>query len=294
MPAMRALGVDAVRSMVAEADQLLPPPPPIHSATSTVVGGPHGDIPIRVYRPVEGAAVLPALVYIHGGGWTFGELDGFESLCRTLSIASGCVVVSVEYRLAPEYKFPIPVDDCEAALGWVMTQGTQLGIDTERLALAGDSAGANLAIAAFRRFASRSAAQSVRALVLVYPATEHSTARPSWRDNSTGPMLTTDDIEWLWEQYLRNPSDLHNPEAIPSIASDLETLPPTFVQTAEYDPLRDGGEYFAQKLVEAGVPTALKRYEGVFHGFYPMIGLLTRASLAVADSAEFVRRELFK
>jgi acetyl esterase len=285
---MRTMGIAAVRELVAAAAALQPAPAPIYTVSEQKVPGPHGPIPIRTYRPSQEDG-LPVLVYLHGGGWIVGSLDGVENLCRTLSQQAGCVVVSVGYRLAPENKFPIPLDDCYAAVQWAAANATQFGGDPSRLAVGGDSAGANMTIAIALRARDEPAGPKIVCQLLAYPATEYAVSRPSWIDNGNGPTLTSDDIIWMWEQYLRDESDLRDPLAVPSVAGSLSGLPPTFILTAEYDPLRDDGEHFGRLLAAAGVPTKVKCYLGAFHGFYTMVGILQRTSEAVADSSQYLR-----
>ena len=288
---LSVLGASKVREVMAAATASAPSPRPIQHVLDHQVPGPVGAIPIRVYRPSD-ADALPVVVYLHGGGWTFGSLDAVDALCRELSVQVECVVVSVDYRLAPEHKFPVPLDDAYAALRWVAAHGDLLGAEADRLAVAGDSAGANLAVAAALRARDDAVGPPISALVLAYPVTEYAVARPSWVDNGNGPVLTADDVEWLWDQYLRDESDRSDPRAVPSLAHSLSGLPPTFVLSAEYDLLRDDGEHFAQSLADAGVPTEVERYLGAFHGFFTMVTTLRRAEEAVADAADFLRRRL--
>jgi acetyl esterase len=288
---MRTMGVAAVREMFGATAALQPAPPPIYAVSEQKVPGPHGVIPIRAYRPGPEDG-LPVLVYLHGGGWTFGSLDGVENLCRTISQQAGCVVVSVDYRLAPENKFPIPLHDCYAAVQWTAAGAAQIGGDPSRLAVGGDSAGANMTIAIALRARDEPAGPQIACQLLACPITEYAVPRPSWTGNGNSPTLTSDNMIWLWEQYLRDESDLRDPLAVPSVAGSLSGLPPAFILTAEHDPLRDDGEHFGQLLAAAGVPVRVKRYPGAFHGFYTMAGVLQRTSEAIADSSQYLRNLL--
>ncbi|WP_133917253.1 alpha/beta hydrolase [Streptomyces sp. NBC_00582] len=279
---LHTLGVAGAREWVrARASDL--PPPVIHEVYDRTVPGAEAEIPVRVYRPGPEAG-LPVLVYLHGGGWTVGGLNGVDALCRTLSTAAGCVVVSVDYRLAPEHKFPEPLDDCFRALTWVSSHAAELGADSSRIAIGGDSAGANLSVAVCLLARDRGGPPIVFQL-LAYPPTEYGVPRPSWTEYADGPLITSDDVLWFWDQYLRDEADRADPLAVPANARDLRGLPPAFIITAECDPLRDGGEDFARRLREDGVRSAAKRYPGVFHAFFTEVGTIARAKEAVDDAA---------
>jgi len=254
------------------------------------VPGPGGEIPIRVYTP-EGARPLPGLVYFHGGGWVIGSIEGHDITCRALTNASGCVVVSVEYRLAPEHPFPASVEDAYAATRWVSEHAAELGIDPTRLAVGGDSAGGNLA-AVVAQLAREAGGPPLAFQLLVYPVTGNSFDTASYRDNADGYFLTRDWMRWFWQYYLPDESARADPRAAPLMAEDLSGLPPALVITAEFDPLRDEGEAYARALREAGVDVTVTRYDGMIHGFFTMSTALTRGREALEQAGTALRRQL--
>ncbi|MDH4144597.1 MAG: alpha/beta hydrolase [Acidimicrobiia bacterium] len=252
------------------------------------VPGPHGDIPIRVYKPKGAAGALPCLVYFHGGGWVIGTPDTTEAICKAVAARANCIVVSVDYRLSPEHKFPVPLDDCFAATEWVAVNGAEIGVDKTRVAVGGDSAGGNLAAAVCLR-ARGNSFPNLRLQLLVYPVTDHSYATKSYADNGEGHLLTTDMMTWFWDHYLSTPEDGKNPFASPLRAATHDRLPPALVITAEYDPLRDEGEAYAHKLLDAGVPVTLTRYDGMIHAFWQMLAVFPQASRAADQAAGALR-----
>lgn len=256
--------------------------PEVAHVESQSIEGPAGRIPLRIYTP-EGARPKPGLVYFHGGGFVVCDLDSHDTTCRELANGADCVVVSVDYRLAPEAKFPAAPEDCYAATQWVARCVDQLGIDSSRLAVAGDSAGGNLATAVARMCRDRGGPSLVHQL-LVYPVTDHRFDTKSYRENGSGYFLTERMMRWFWHHYLEEESDGANPLASPLRADDLEGLPPATVLTAEYDPLRDEGRAYAERLQAAGVETTFIDYPGVFHGFFGMGQQIPRARQAVADA----------
>jgi acetyl esterase len=259
------------------------------------VPGPHGDIPIRIYRPnvaadsTERADALPCLVYFHGGGWVIGTVDSTEAVCKAVANRAGCVVVSVEYRLSPEFKFPIPFDDCYAATEWVAANGKAIGVDSTRIAVGGDSAGGNLAAAVSLKARDESG-PALRMQLLVYPVTDHDFSTKSYAENGDGYLLTTDMMKWFWDHYLSSASDGKNPIASPLRASDLSNLPPALVITAEFDPLRDEGEAYATALTAAGVSVTHTRYPGQIHAFWQMLAIFESASKAADQAADELRK----
>jgi acetyl esterase len=247
------------------------------------IPGPGGEIPVRVYTPA-GQGALPCLVYYHGGGWVLGDIQGLDCTCRALANAAGCVVVSVEYRLAPEHKFPAPLDDCIAALSWVNANAASIGVDPSRLAVGGDSAGGNLA-AAVALHARDTGGPALRLQLLVYPVTQHDYGTASYADNGDGYLLTTDMMKWFWDHYLNSAEDGANPLASPLLADDLAGLPRAVVYTGEFDPLRDEGEAFATRLEAAGVPVVKRRFDGQIHAFFQMLGVFPAAREAIDGAA---------
>ena len=251
-----------------------------------------GVIPARAYRPLEaGPGPLPALVYYHGGGWVLGNLETIDGLCRRLANASGCLVVSVDYRVAPEAKFPAPLDDCHDAARAVVAGAEGLGVDPGRVAVGGDSAGGNLAAAVAIRGRDRGDL-ALSFQLLVYPITDFGFETPSYLDNAEGYGLTRDAMIWYWDQYLARPEDGASPEASPLRAPDLSGLPPALVITAGYDVLRDEGEAYAARLREAGVAAELRCYPGQIHGFLQLADTFPSAREAIADAARALRAAL--
>ena len=247
-----------------------------------------GEITVRVYSP-GGKGPQPALVFYHGGGWVIGDLYTHDGICRSLTNAAGCIVASVDYRLAPELKYPVAAEDSYAAFSWVMANAGSLGIDARRVAVGGDSAGGNLATVVSLMARDRGAPAPVQQ-TLVYPVTNHDLDTPSYRENATGFLLTRDAMRWFWNHYLAREGQGKEPYASPLLAPSLAGLPPALVITAGCDPLRDEGEAYAARLRDAGVPVTLTRYEGVFHGFLRMTRLLDKARAALDEIAGSLRK----
>jgi acetyl esterase len=250
--------------------------------------GPAGDVPLRLYAS-EHAGLRPALVYFHGGGFVFGNLDTHDAVCRALAKASGAVVVAVDYRLAPEHKFPAAVDDSYAATKWVAANAERLGIDASRIAVGGDSAGGNLATVIAMRCRD-AGGPALAAQVLIYPVTDVSTFETgSHRELAEGYFLTRAGMEWFTGHYLASADHKRHPEVSPLLAPNLSGLPPALIITAEFDPLRDEGEAYAQRLQQAGVPVTLTRYPGMIHGFVSMRGVLSGGRQAIQEAANFTQ-----
>ncbi|RPE28526.1 aminotransferase class I/II-fold pyridoxal phosphate-dependent enzyme [Kitasatospora cineracea] len=265
-------------------------PEPVALVEDRSIPGPDGDLPIRIYRP-QPAGTLPVLVYFFGGGWTLGTIDTSDAICRSLANAAGCAVVAVGYRLAPEHKFPAAVDDCHAAVDWIARHGAALGLDPDRLAVGGDSAGGNLAAGVTLR-ARDGGGPEIAAQLLVYPNTDYRSDTPSRRENNDPYFFNARSAQWYWDNYLADPEQGSDPLASPLRAADHGGLPPALVITAEYDPLRDEGEAYARKLAAAGVAAELTRYPGVVHGFFAMGGVLDAGRQALAQAAGFLRDAL--
>jgi acetyl esterase len=262
-------------------------PEPVAEVVDTTLPGPAGDLPVRLYRPAADRP-LPTLAYYFGGGWTLGSIDTSDGICRSLANAAGCLVVTVGYRLAPEAKFPAAVHDCYAALRWITRSAAELGADPARLAVGGDSAGGNLAAAVTVLARDRGEVDLVGQL-LVYPNTDYLSDTASLRENQDPWLFNHESVAWYWRQYLASPEDGRDPLASPLRAADLRGLPPALVITAEYDPLRDQAEQYAQRLADAGVPVRLSRYPGMIHGFFAMAGALDAGKVATAEAADQLR-----
>jgi acetyl esterase len=247
----------------------------VHAVEERSVPGPGGTIPVRVYRPSSDPG-LPIVVWFHGGGWVTGSLETHDQLSRLLCDDAIAIVVSVDYRLAPETKFPGAVDDCVAAWRWITAHAAELGGDAARVAIAGDSAGGNLAAVTSLIARDEHLAAPVFQL-LVYPATDYEFDSRSMIDNAKGYFLEVEGMRWFYDHYARTPADFDDWRFAPMHAPDHSGLPPALVVTAEYDPLRDQGEAYAQRLRAAGVPTEIVRADGLFHGFFGMHAFLPPA-----------------
>ena len=266
---------------------------PVGGVEDRSIPGPEGDIPVRVYRPAtEGP--YPGIVYFHGGGFVICDLDSHDGACRRLVNAIDAVVVSVDYRLAPEHRWPAAADDAAAALQWVADHADELGIDPSRLAVAGDSAGGNLsAVAAL--MARDQGGPRLAFQLLVYPVIDLSATRAehaSQRENAEGYFLTTAQMEWYREQYLVEDAHGEEPYASPIKAPTLTGVAPACVVTAEMDPLRDEGEAYARALEAAGVPVTLYRAPGMFHGFFNMDAVLDGSKVAQRVAFDALRSAL--
>lgn len=265
---------------------------PVGAVEDREIPGPAGPIPVRIYRPdASASSPSPALVYFHGGGWVIGGIDTHDGTCRALTRRTGAVTVSVDYRLAPENPFPAAVEDAEAAVRWLAAAGTDVGVDPQRIAVGGDSAGGNLAAVVARR-CHHGRGPGLVFQLLVYPVTDLAHESASYRENGEGYFLTRSMMQWFRDQYLPDPALRSHPDASPLLAESLEGLPPALVITAEYDPLRDEGEAYAARLRDAGVPAKVSRYAGMIHGFFSMGTLIPRADDAIREAAEALRAAL--
>ncbi|MER6175286.1 alpha/beta hydrolase [Streptosporangium sp. NPDC001681] len=265
---------------------------PVEDVAATedlVVPGTRHEIPVRVYRPDVARAITPLVVYLHGGGWQMGSLDSHDGICRAIANRTGFVILSVEYRRPPEHPFPAAPDDCYAAFVWAVENAEQLGIDPARVALAGDSAGGNLAAAVALRARDQDG-PALAGQMLFYPATTFD-LELGFDLEFEGLMLFRDEVQWHKDAYFTSPDDALSPQASP-LGADLAGLPPTLVITAEYDPIRPQGELFAGRLAEAGVPVQHRRYPGMVHGFAQFPTLFDDANEAVDQAAEFLRERL--
>lgn len=261
---------------------------PVASVANRDMQGPGGSLPLRVYTP-PGQGPFPLMVFFHGSGFVVCSLDTHDGLCRNLCAGTGCVVVSVDYRLAPEFKFPAAPDDCLAATRWAAANAASLGADAGCVFAAGDSAGGNLAAVTALRIRDEGG-PPLRGQLLIYPVTDYyDSGAPSLTQNAEGYGLTLAGMTWFWNHYLADPSQAANPHACPMRAADLGGLPPALVVTAEYDPLRDEGEFYAEKLRAAGVTVTAKRWPGMNHGFFTVPGLVDTAGVAIDEACAWVR-----
>jgi acetyl esterase len=276
--------VSAAEARVEMAARPLPPGVPVAAVEDRKIPGPAGEIPVRIYTPT-GEAPFPVLVWFHGGGWVLGSLDLSDHVCRELTNLASCSVVSVDYRLAPEHLFPAAPDDCEAAYNWVLAHAASFGGDPNRVAVGGDSAGGNLAAVVSLR-AKESGARRPLCQLLVYPVTDHNFERPSYLANAEGYLLTRESMRWFWDHYIPTAEQRSHPHASPLHASDLTGLPPTLIITAEFDPLCDEGEAYAELLRQSGVPVTVTRYDGMIHGFFGQFPVIDKGREAVRQSAD--------
>jgi len=255
------------------------------------VRGPSGPIPVRVYRPVK-KETLPALMFFHGGGFVICNLDTHDRLCRSIAKASGCAVISVDYRLAPEHKYPAAVDDAFAATQYLAEHAAEFGIDPNGIAVGGDSAGGNLA-AVVSLLARDRGGPKLKFQLLIYPLVDFNDQSPSMQQFGQGDhFLSMEGMDWFKKSYLPSAEAAREPSASPINATDFRGLPPAMVITAECDPLRDQGEAYARKLEAAGVPVELKRYAGMIHPFLSLAGIIDAGKTAIADAAAAVKGAL--
>jgi len=291
MEEMTPAEIRADRAAKAEAmAEMAGPKQEVARVEDRAIPGPADPIPVRVYWPGTGSD-LPGLVYFHGGGFVIGNLDSVDRTLRALCNASGCVIVSVDYRLAPEHKFPAAVNDAFAAVKYVAEHAAEFAIDPARIAVGGDSAGANLATVACM-IAHERGGPAVAFQLLVYPIVDYLDDRGSVQEFGEGHFLTRSMIRYFWNHYLARPDDGLHPHASPMQASSLEGMPPALIMTAECDPLRDQGEAYAERLSDAGASVALMRYEGAIHVFFNLAGVIDAGKDAIADAGAALRAAL--
>ena len=294
-----ALGLPAYQDLtpIEARKQMLSLAPPVDPLLSVKrvegrnIPGPGGDIPIRLYYP-SGDAPFPVMVYFHGGGWVIGDLDTHHAFCHALAKTGNCLVVSVDYRLAPEHRYPAAVEDAYAATRWVAENAEAIQADPDRFAVCGDSAGGHLA-AVVSMMARDRKGPRIDLQILIYPITDCNFDTPSYIENKEGYNLTRDLMIWFWHHFLNNESEADDPYVSPLRAQNLSGLPRALILTAGYDPLRDEGETYAKKLQEAGVKVTLSQYPGMIHAFIRMTAQLDKANEAL-DEVAGTLREVFK
>lgn len=291
-PGARHIPVKDFRAFVRQSMTAFPKlPVPLASVADREIAGPAGPLRVRVYTP-QGAGPHPAIVYFHGGGWVVGDLDTQDMIARGLCHGAQAVVVSVDYRLAPEHRFPAAIDDAWAATQWVAKNGSELNVDVARLAVAGDSAGGVIASAIALRARDEGGPRLVAQWNFYGSCNYPSEVTASAREFANSQLLSRDDIDYFWELYLADPAkDQHHPWASPIRASSHRGLPPAFIGTAEIDPSRDDTEAYAAKLKAAGVPVELRRFEGMPHGFLAFLGMVNGAGRALDEGNAWLRTQ---
>jgi acetyl esterase len=293
LPPKRTLPLPEVRKASLQRAELHRTKTPVRSVTDRIIEGPAGDLPLRIYAPERNDALLPLIAFFHGGGWATNNLDTHDELCRKLSTGIGAVVVSVDYRLAPEAKFPAGLNDCAAAVAWAAQHAAEWNADPQSLILCGDSSGGNFAAALALEFHGKEEGPVIAGQMLFYPATAHySAGMPSYQTFAEGYGLTGPDMAWFWDLYLPNKESRNDWRAAPLKAADLTGLPPALVISAQYDPLVDEAHAYALRLQAAGVPTTYACYEGAIHGFLIQPDLVPDTDRAVADTKRWLD-ELF-
>ncbi len=288
LPPLHTLSVADARKQMAARDIPGLRKPEIGTIVNRDMQGPGGSLPLRIYTP-KGQGPFPLMVFFHGSGFVVCDLDTHDGMCRNLSHGANCVVVSVDYRLAPEHKFPAAPDDCLAATRWVAQNASALNGDGGKIMVAGDSAGGNLAAVTALRVRDEGGPKLIGQM-LIYPVTDYfQPGTPSMTENADGYGLTRDGMIWFWNHYVRSPGDGVHPHAAPLRAATLAGLPSALVMTAEYDPLRDEGEYYAEALRKAGVPVSMKRWPGMNHGFFFFPGIVDTSTRATDEACTWAR-----
>jgi len=287
-PTFESVGAVAARDLyMAGRKALSPDPMPIAETRDLAIPGPGGPIAARLYRSAKNGK-LPVLVFFHGGGWVVGNIDSHEAMCRHVANRAECAILSVDYRMGPEHKFPAAVEDGFAATAWTADNAASLGVDPRQLAVGGDSAGGNLA-AVVSLLARDKRAPRVSCQLLIYPATDAAMRHDSVARYAEGYVLTRATMRWFYEQYLRTPEDAADWRVSPLLAPDLSRLPPAYVMTAGYDPLCDEGDAYAARLAAAGVPVTHRRFPGQVHGFVTNGRVIRAAETALDEVAAAVK-----
>jgi acetyl esterase len=288
VPATHTLPVDVARAQYESRIPLMGRPAPVGAVTERSIDGPGGASRLRIYTP-PGTGPFPLMVFFHGSGFVLCSIDTHDGMCRNLCAGAGCVVVSVDYRLAPEAKFPAATEDCLIATRWAAANTAALNADPSRIVVAGDSAGGNLAAVTALRIRDEGG-PALAGQLLLYPVTDyHTPGTPSYAENAEGYGLTRATMEWFWRHYLPDASQAAHPHASPLRAADLSGLPPAFIMSAEYDPLRDEAERYGERLRAAGVAAEIVRVPGMNHGFLFWVGVVDAAAPPMAQACEWIR-----
>lgn len=288
IPPLEELPLETARwALVFGSKVKLAPPELARIETRTIPGPDVDELTIRIYQPV-GEGQRGACLYFHGGGWVLNNIETHDDVARRLAAASGFVFVSIDYRLAPEHKYPAAIEDGYAALQWVHEHARELNIDPARIAVCGDSAGGNIAAVLCLMTRDRGG-PPIAAQALIYPITDCDFDRPSYRDNADGYFLTTKQMKWFWDHYVSSPAQMLEPYASPIRAASLSGLPRALIQTAEFDPLRDEGEAYAEALRAAGVPVTLRRYDGLIHAFVKRVDTFDAALEAIREVGTWLK-----
>jgi len=289
-PQAHELGPEGARQFYIDTrGAVSPEPPDVAHLAELEVAGPAGPIPVRYYRPIGSAEddILPVMVYFHGGGWVIGDRDTHDVVCRQLANDGDFAVLNVDYRLAPEAKFPAAVDDCFAVVKWAVNGAAGLKVDLERIALAGDSAGGTLTTVCAKLALDQGTPIAFQAMI--YPATDMHRKTKSHEEFSDGYLLTKEVQDWFHEQYLSSDAERDDWRASPILIEDLRGMPPAYILTCGYDPLRDEGKAYADRLAEAGVPVNYKCHEGMIHAFITMGKVIDETAVAIADVARHTK-----
>jgi acetyl esterase len=286
-PALETLGASEARALYESRPR--PPAPDVGAVAERVIQGPGGALRLRIYTPAGGSGPYPLLVFFHGSGFVLCSLDTHDGICRQLCAGAGYVIVSVDYRLAPEAKFPAATEDCLFATRWAADHAAELNARSNCIVVGGDSAGGNLAAVTALRVRDEGG-PALAGQLLIYPVVDyHTPGTPSYLDNAEGYGLSRAGMIWFWDQYLGSAADAAHPHASPLRAASLDRLPKALVYTAEFDPLRDEGEAYGARLEAAGVPVRSIRWDGMNHGFFGLAGWVTKADAATRDACDWLR-----
>lgn len=282
LPQVWQAPVDVIRRNTQSRVATSGPVEAIHEISNRFIPGPTADLPIRIYRP-SSASNAPAIVYFHGGGWVLNFLDIYDASLARLANQSGATIISVNYQKAPEHPFPIPFDDCYATLLWVIANATELNIDPRKIGVAGDSAGANLASGVAIKARDNEIALAFQ--LLIYPCNDRNFETESYIENATGYGLSTQSMQWFWDQYLQGSQHDTNPYAVPMRAGSFSGVAPAIIITAQYDPLISDGKNYAALLERDGISVIYKEYAGMIHGFFTNMAVTPTARESIDFAA---------